>query len=522
MCQVCKRERPCTKLRGLQPICDSCRPPRLSTCAYCGRDDQRTAAMWPLGPACPRCYGNLRDTPRRCPSCGQTRALIGADQHGDPAVCGPCVGFATDFGCTTCGVDCVARGQGRCARCVLVAELDRLPHMGIGNTHPQLATLKQALLAVDKPVVALRWIRSGTGSRLLGELAPVNPLISHQLLDTLPQDMALRRLRNSLVHVGALPARDEVRAQLELWVERQLAAEPADRGQILRSYAQWWVLRRARARTTHTPMTDGAAGKTKQRITSARALLTWLDNTTTTLADLSQPQLDTWLADQPRYIARHTEVFINWAHRQRLTTTATVPAQPSGGHIPPLAEDERWTQLGRCLRDEALPADLRLAGALVLMFAQPVSRLVTLRTADVRTNASTTELVLHSHPVRLPPAIADLLHSQVTAATTASPIGRSHPAAEQWLFPGREPGKPHSAHGLTRRLNRHGLSVQPAKGAALIDLASDLPSPLLADLLGLSIQTAVKWAQLSQRDWTTYLHQRADADPASDGRETAR
>jgi hypothetical protein len=45
--------------------------------------------------------------------------------------------------------------------------------------------------------------------------------------------------------------------------------------------------------------------------------------------------------------------------------------------------------------------------------------------------------------------------------------------------------------------------------AALIALATDLPAPVLAELLDLHISTAVRWVTYVKRDWTDYLAARA-------------
>lgn len=52
------------------------------------------------------------------------------------------------------------------------------------------------------------------------------------------------------------------------------------------------------------------------------------------------------------------------------------------------------------------------------------------------------------------------------------------------------PGKPISTHGMTQKLNRHGIPVRTARNAALAALAADLPSPILADLTGMHRHTA--------------------------------
>ncbi len=77
------------------------------------------------------------------------------------------------------------------------------------------------------------------------------------------------------------------------------------------------------------------------------------------------------------------------------------------------------------------------------------------------------------------------------------------------LFPGRVPGQPIANHALTTRLNRHSISVRPARNGALAALAADLPAAILADLLGMHVTTAVRWVTYARRDWADYLAARA-------------
>jgi hypothetical protein len=47
-------------------------------------------------------------------------------------------------------------------------------------------------------------------------------------------------------------------------------------------------------------------------------------------------------------------------------------------------------------------------------------------------------------------------------------------------------------------------------------LAADLPAAILAGLLGMHVNTAVRWVTYARRDWTGYLAARA-ADPGKPG-----
>ncbi|MFD8916086.1 hypothetical protein [Streptomyces sp. NPDC059575] len=73
--------------------------------------------------------------------------------------------------------------------------------------------------------------------------------------------------------------------------------------------------------------------------------------------------------------------------------------------------------------------------------------------------------------------------------------------------------QPFSSAGYSLLMRRHGFHTIPARSAALIALAGQLPSPVLAELLNIHIHTARKWASYSRPDWSVYLAERiADED----------
>ena len=75
----------------------------------------------------------------------------------------------------------------------------------------------------------------------------------------------------------------------------------------------------------------------------------------------------------------------------------------------------------------------------------------------------------------------------------------------QWLFPGLLPGRPAARSGFSRKLLDYGIDARPARNAALIALVENVPPPILAETLGIHINTAIRWADIARRDWTAYL-----------------
>ena len=59
------------------------------------------------------------------------------------------------------------------------------------------------------------------------------------------------------------------------------------------------------------------------------------------------------------------------------------------------------------------------------------------------------------------------------------------PSESQWLFPGIQPDSPLRASRLQVRLNAYGLRARAARTTALLDLATEVPPVVLADLLGM-------------------------------------
>jgi hypothetical protein len=96
----------------------------------------------------------------------------------------------------------------------------------------------------------------------------------------------------------------------------------------------------------------------------------------------------------------------------------------------------------------------------------------------------------------------ELLNRLITTRRRYRGVGS--PAATPWLFPGLDPGFPLTAAQLGRRLRR--LGIEPARGrrSAMAHLASSMPAAVLAQALGLSPGTAVRWSGAVGADWATY------------------
>jgi len=498
---------------------------------------------WPAGPVCQRCYKHSRSHPGTCTNCGMTAVLVGPqpDNTGanttqavpaagwEPHRCGPCSGRPDlSYTCSRCQQPGFFHTSGLCLHCQLADSARALLTDAAGQIPPQLVPFADALRDARSPGGPLQWLAPGRpAAELIAGITAAGEPVSHDLLDTFPQTLPLHRLRlrlrlrQTLVHTGVLEPRADYLERLVPWLEAQLADQPAARAHLVRTWVHWTLLRRARYRARSRPFTAHAGGWLRTRVLAAVNLLNWLDTQDTTLADLRQHQLDQWLTVTPTDATYAAREFLHWATSRRLTSDVAIPKRPQRSNLDPITDEQRWTQLRRCLHDGTLPTAVRAAGALVLLYGLPVSRISTLNDAHIGYRADgTTTLHVGDQPLSLPPAVAALIHAQRRHGAGTATLGHTTAGQPAWLFPGGLPGRP--ARDAIYRALRHHLPVhlRRARSAALATLAADLPPAILADLLDLNIRTAEAWATYAQHDWSAYLAARTGAQAAAGGQAT--
>lgn len=467
MCNVCGRSAPCrvSTITG-RSWCDACARSR-ATCSRCGQL-ARLRAGTRAEPLCAACVDRDPTTWKTCPSCGATGRLV----------------------------------TRRCDRCRLRDRLDQLFTGTDGHIRLELQTLHQALLELDRPSTALRWVSGSTVMAVLTDIASEDRPLTHAALDDLPASKTLAHLRAVLVATKALPVRDEHLAQLEAWVADTVAARSdLSDHQLLGRYALWHVLRRLRQRTRTTSTTAAQASAARANIHGAVAFLGWLDERQLTLATCSQLHLDGWMAMATIALQGRTGPFVRWARRERLTRL-DFPATAWTGPTGVLDAEGRWEQAGRLIHDDAVPADQRVAGLLVLLYAQRAATISRLSIEDIEESHGELGIRLGREPVILPEPIADLVRQLVEVRVGHATIGSD--ARSPWLFPGGRPGQPISAARLTERLQHIGIYAGQARTTALFQLANEVPAAILARVLGIHISVAVKWQRVAAGDWAAY------------------
>ncbi len=511
-CSICGRTRATHRAADGLLRCQACIPRTPRRCAECGHSAP-VKADWPIGPVCSACYTRVRADPADCPACRHRRPLIGVDLTGS-RVCGPCAGTSNDHACRVCGEAGDLYADRRCARCVLAERLQTLLPPGSTHHHGLLPVIA-ALGGSPKPRSMIRWLATSPGPRLLAQLATEPEPITHELLDNMPRSVTVHHVRSLLVETGVLPARVEYLDRIGPWLEQFLQDAPAEHARLVRQFTHWWLLRRARSRRRARPFTPHAAAGIRLRVTIALSFLTHLRSYGLTLADARQEHVDRWLTDGPP--ARRTlRPFLLWATQRDLVNSVGVEAAAVPAPSNLQDDHQQWQQLRRCLHDETMPLQPRVAGALILLFGSPITRLTAITLGQIEQRDGQTHLTLGRHRLLVPPVLARLLIRQRDDAATRWALTTTR-STDRPLFPGLH-GRPANPAALRNSLSRHGIRPQAARNTALAALAGDLPPVVLTELLDLGITTAIRWANHARRDWAPYLaerhHEHADAaDP---------
>jgi len=248
---------------------------------------------------------------------------------------------------------------------------------------------------------------------------------THAALDALPASRTVEYVRGLLVAHGCLPPRDPHLATFERWLAAKLAQldDPQQR-QLIERFARWHLLPRLRRQAQDGPVPTGAFLHAKQATTVAIQFLAWLAGRGRDLPNASQHDLDAWFATGPS-TRRHATKLLSWAREQRILRGVELPPRPvSQG--PVMSQQERLDHLRRVLAHDDLHVAHRLVAVLVLLFGQPISKIVRLRRDDVTVTADAVTLRLSDDPITLPAPVAELM-----TAFLADPRYRRNTAANR-------------------------------------------------------------------------------------------
>ena len=504
VCAQCGERKPCLFPDGASPVCRRCRELTYYArhpCALCG-EHRRAAWRSPIGAVCGRCMSRHLGSRAVCESCAARPATF------DPArvLSADCAGVKPHRVCELCGGEDERVPDGICTRCRLRLRIEVMADDGAPDAVARMRPYLDALIASPQPRSALLWLQTSPAAEILGAMIAGSLEIGHETLDELEHGRsdATTFLRAALVQHGVLPPRPERLERLRRWVEAQLQALPEseDRARV-RSYASWKLLRHVARQAEHNDLNANAAGSARARLRTAIELTTWLHKQDRTLADLRQDLLESWLLEGGSSRLAIAS-FIEWLRRTKLITGLRIPRAPRPLKLNTVQDSKRWAILRRLLSDEALDLRERVAGGLLLLYAQPITKISRLRREDVTLNDEDQVLIaLGQEPIPLPAPLAALAIRlrdaaaplATTAATTTNP----------WLLPGRKLGQPITPLALSRRLSALGLPAVAARTSALAHLLDTVPPAVLAQLIGMSAHSAERYSAALRTDYSRYV-----------------
>ncbi len=409
-----------------------------AACAHCG-GHRPPAARWNEGPVCDPCYTAALQHRGRCELCGQTRRLVAP--HGPHATtCADCAGIPATHQCTDCGIEDKLYERGRCGACALRRRTTDLLSAGTGRIPDQFSDLHAAITSTPSPRTALNWLRKGAGAGLLADLAAGRLPLTHAALDAHPHPAAADYLRHMLTTAGILQPRDEDLARTERWLANLLTnlTDPAQR-RLLTAYATWRVIRRLRRRADHTTAARTYTATARTNIKAAAAFLTWLSTQQSTLDRVTQRDVDTYLTTGPGAGGGVG----GWAGVQQpvdgcLPPGRSATSSPVCTSRPPAAARRLWPAWA--VHDHTLTPGDRLAGVLLTLFGQQLSRITALTTDHLTHTDGTLGIRLGHDTLPLPEPLTTCIHDLLAGARVHHSIGS--PATTNWLFPGHHPGQP--------------------------------------------------------------------------------
>ncbi|MFJ8510003.1 hypothetical protein [Streptomyces avermitilis] len=300
---------------------------------------------------------------------------------------------------------------------------------------------------------------------------------------------------------GVLSRVDRQLLLYQRWLTERLASiEEPEHRQLLRHFATWHQMRRLRAKAEKGPLGRSQTNHTKQEVTQAGVFLAWLASQGRAIGQCQQADIDAWHTES---LATRcpSQSFLRWCMRTGRMPRLTLPLAVITQDPEPLHQHRRLAMLRRVLNDDSLPLRTRVAAALVLLDAQPVSRIVRLTINDVTDDQTTVTVQLGDPPSPLPAPVAELMRAYILSRQHL-PYASSR--SSYWLFPGRQPGQPMNPVSLQAHLREIGVPPQRGRASAIRQLVLQAPAPVIAKALGYHDKTATRLVTEAGGTWSRY------------------
>ncbi|WP_239153511.1 hypothetical protein [Virgisporangium aliadipatigenens] len=304
-------------------------------------------------------------------------------------------------------------------------------------------------------MTGLTWLtsRHRAPAEILRRLARGEIPLIHEGFRTLQPWRAAAHLRELLMACGLLPTIDKQILLFVRWLHQHLAeVNDPDHAQLLR---------RLRPGTScpgsgPAPRPADHPGRAQLRRPADRPghrILGWLAARGRPLADCTQADIDARAVEHTVSDRINVRAFLQWSAANRHSPRFELPAaQGTGGT--PLPEHDRTVLLGQLLIDTRAPLRTRVAAVILLLYAQPVSRITRLTIDDIIRDDDQVLLRLGDPPTPVPEPVAALLLEYLGQRTNMRTATNRD---SRWLFPGRRAGQPLQPRTLSPLIHELGV-----------------------------------------------------------------
>lgn len=362
--------------------------------------------------------------------------------------------------------------------------------------------LRAAVVAADNPAQLRKWLSNTVGGEVLQHLSAGRIALTHDALDSYGRSASVAHLRALLVSVDALPDEDRSIDRFDAFARELIGtvADSQDR-KILSSWTRWQVLPRLRRRSADGASMAHSANNARRALRRNASFVEELHRRDGNLRTATQIDLDNWFGegDATRWLSRP---FLTWCQRRRhLPAALEIPSEAPRRPRAPIDVEQRWAIGRRLVIDDTLDIGDRVAAALVVLYGQPLARIASLTRTDLHCSSDgTIVLNLAGNPVPIHEPFATLIERL--------PTRRRNGVADQldspWLFPGSHAGRHIGGVVLGQRLRRLGIEPGLMRNAARSQLAAEIPSAMLGEIIGISPTTATRWTTHASGNWTAY------------------
>jgi hypothetical protein len=145
------------------------------------------------------------------------------------------------------------------------------------------------------------------------------------------------------------------------------------------------------------------------------------------------------MADPTVSYRDETGHFVRWSVQHRHAHDLTYGTVRWTGPLGTIDSEKRWADARRLLHDDTLPTPDRVAGLLLILYAQKVATISRVTVDDVHISGDTVAITFGTSPVVLPTPLARLVRELVATRRGKAKIGTPHDVP--WLFPGGQPGR---------------------------------------------------------------------------------